>query len=136
PAALKLLAFQGELQLSRLVGFAWVVPGHPAAAIPDDDLSCTVFTFGNLAFKLIVGQWVIFHLHRHAFDSGVQTGALGHGPAFHGAIQLQPQVVMQPAGPMLLYDEGREAVPGSTVFAGLRCKRKVTLGPVRFKWIR
>ena len=36
---------------------------------------------------------------------GVETRAFGHGPAFHGPVEFQAKVVMQPRGPMFLDHE-------------------------------
>ena len=50
---------------------------------------------------------MVFHLHGEALYRRVQTGALGHSPALHHAVELEPQVVVQVTGGVLLNDEGQ-----------------------------
>ncbi|KAG1251901.1 hypothetical protein G6F68_012041 [Rhizopus microsporus] len=106
PAALHFRALQLEFQVPVAVALARIADRHPAALVPDDDLAGAVPALGYLAFELGVREGMIFHLHGHALDGGIVAGALGHRPALHRAVQLQPEVIMQPAGPVLLDDEG------------------------------
>src|SRR6185436_834280 len=48
---------------------------------------------------------MILHLHRQAFDTWIGARALRHRPAFHHAIELEAQIVVQVTGGVLLDDE-------------------------------
>jgi len=48
---------------------------------------------------------VILGVHGKALLSGNETWALGHGPALHHAVELEPEIIMQASCRMLLDDE-------------------------------
>src|SRR5690606_27632683 len=97
PVPAHLDAVQGELELAFAVSAPGVSQGGPNALVPNDDLARAVLAGRNLAFELVVGDWVVLDLHGHALVLGIVAGTLGHGPALHHAAQLQAQVVVQAA---------------------------------------
>ncbi len=123
PAALHLRAHQVEFQVAVPISLARVAYRLPGAFVPDDDLAGAVLALRNLAFELVVGDGVVFHLDGHALDGRIVAGPFGHRPAFHGAVQLQPEIVVQPGGPVLLDHEGPRG--GAGLAAGGRFRRDV-----------
>ena len=121
PQAGELGAVQAELQLALGQAGArrgYAAGGLPAAAVPDDDAPAAVLPGRNLALEVVVVDRVVFDLHRQPLVARVQARALGHGPAVHGAVQLQPQVVMQARGPVLVDDVLQRALCGRAHGAG------------------
>jgi hypothetical protein len=49
---------------------------------------------------------MILRHHGQAFLRGVEAGALGNRPALEDPFELEPEVVVQPGGRVLLHDEG------------------------------
>src|SRR5690606_22867549 len=70
--------------------------------------AAAVFALGNRAFERRVIEGVIFRAHGESLDAGVAAWAIRHGPAFENAVQLQPEIVVQTPGIVLL-DEVRMA---------------------------
>ncbi|MCY1188357.1 hypothetical protein D9M73_294560 [compost metagenome] len=66
-------------------------------------------------------------MHRQALDLGVQGRPLGDRPALEGAVELQPEVVMQPGGIVLL-DAELQGVCFSLTFAFNRFGKAGRLG--------
>ena len=63
PAALQLVAVQGELQVALLEAALGVI-GFPGAAIPQHDGAAAILAFGNGAFEITVIERVILDLDR------------------------------------------------------------------------
>src|SRR3712207_7222407 len=42
----------------------------------------------------------VLDMHGHAAVMGVVARPFRHGPAFHGAVELEPEIVVQAAGPV------------------------------------
>ena len=110
PAALEFFAMQFKLELSAFEARDGVTHRRPQAAVPDDDIACSVLFGWNLAFKVGVGKRMVFHMHAHALDSRVETGPLGNSPTFQRALQFQPEVIVQIACCMLLDDKCQRRV--------------------------
>ncbi|MNJ45841.1 hypothetical protein D3C77_409530 [compost metagenome] len=102
PDAGEFLALQAKAQLALGIVLVRVAFGQPHATVPDDDIAGAVVTFGDMAFKACVVQGVVFDMNGQAPHLGVQRRALGDGPAFQGAIELQAKVVVQVAGVVFL----------------------------------
>src|SRR5690606_2725866 len=81
----------------------------PAATIPDDHLARAVLPGGNRSLEGVVIHRMVFDMHRHAFDRWIQAWALRYCPAFHRAVNFEPEVIVQSARPVLLYDKLRLA---------------------------
>ena len=48
---------------------------------------------------------MIFNVDSESFIFRIETRSLRQRPAFHGAVQLQPEIVMQTTGPVFLDDK-------------------------------
>lgn len=129
PFALQLFAFELEAQMAFLITALRVFQRLPYAAIPHHHLAGTVLMRRNHAFKIAVGQRMVFYMHGQTFYARIKAGAFGHGPAFEHAIQFQPEVVMQAGGVVFLnyimqYCARRPALPpGSEVILKSRLAR-------------
>src|SRR4030095_9968131 len=107
PAALQLLAVEAELQLAGPVTRLRVADRFPGAAVPDDDVAGAVLARGNRALAPRVIERMVLDVHRHPLVGRVEARALGHRPALQRALELEPEVVVQTAGGVLL-DHERE----------------------------
>ena len=93
PAGAQLLGRRGALQQA--------VP----AAIPHDDGAGAVVAVGDDALEVGVLDRVVLDVHGQALFLRAQRRPLGHRPALQHAVHLEAQVVVQPAGGVLLDDE-------------------------------
>ena len=123
-AALHLLAAEAELQLAVGDGLPRIERrrlGLPGAPVPDDDVAGAVLLGGDDALEVEVLDRVVLDVDRHPPDGRVERGALGHGPGHEHALDLQPEVVVEPGRPMALDDEapGRAGDGGGRRLRGL-----------------
>ena len=109
PAAAELLAVQPELQLAGAIAGARIADRFPGAVVPHDHRAAAVLAFRDLAFEAAVVERMVLHVHGHALVGRVEARPLGNGPALQRAIELEPEVVVQVAGGVLLDDEGEAA---------------------------
>src|SRR5262249_32931701 len=77
----------------------------PGAPIPDQDRAAAILALGDGAFEAVVFDRVILDLHRQPFFAWNEAGPARHRPALHDAVELEPQVVMQPRRRVLLDNE-------------------------------
>ena len=111
---MQLVASQPKFQIAGAkcrVGITYRLPG---SAIPNNDFAGTVLFGRNGALESRIGNRMIFNGDGHAFVFGIETRPFRNGPTFHGAFELQAQVVMQLAGPVLLNDKRTPAVATTT----------------------
>ena len=76
------------------------------AAVPDLDGARAV-PRGDHAVEVHVLDRMVLHLDRQATHAGLLGRPLGDGPALQHAVQLEPEVVVEVAGVVLLDDEAR-----------------------------
>src|SRR5262249_34791520 len=105
PGAVKLLAVEGERELAFVEPPVRVILRLPRAAIPDHHGAAAVLALGDRAFERVVLGRVVLHLHGEPLLARNEARAARDGPALHHAVELEPQVVMQPARGVLLDDE-------------------------------
>ena len=101
------LALQREFEVAlrqRLLG-ALLSFRLPVAAVPQHDRAAAILAFRDRAFEIAVVERMIFHLDRKALVVRIERRAFGHRPGFEDAVELKPQVVVQPRGVMFLDDE-------------------------------
>ena len=116
-----------EFEISVPIGLVRIVLRRPVPGIPDDDLAGSVLRGRDDAFECRVGKRMVFDFNCHALDLWIEARPFRNRPALHHAVQFQPEVILQAAGPMLLYDESQPVADGSAPFGGLRRQREVTL---------
>ena len=128
----QLLAVQLEVQLTvgeRLGG----ILGHverPGAAIPHDHVTAAVLTFGDHALEVEVLERMVLDVHREVtLTPGSRVSPFGTAQLDQHAADLQPEVVVQAAGPVLLHHEARRAfgVGAEHLARGLGRAREVAL---------
>ncbi len=129
PAAAQLLALQAELELALAIGplrIGGALPvGIPAAPVPDHDRAAAVLALGDDALEVGVVQRVVLDVDGEMLVVRIEARALRHGPALERAVELEPDVVVQPPGRVLLDDEEVAARAGLDVRSGLGCLAEV-----------
>ena len=105
PDAAQLLARQLELEMALRVGGVRVAERRPGSAVPDQHRAGTVLLRRDHTFELPVFERVVLDVHCEALVVGVEARALGHRPAQQHAVELEPEVVVQAGGRVLLDDE-------------------------------
>ena len=101
------LALQRELEIAlrqRLLGGLRSI-GLPITAIPQHDRAAAILTLGDRPFKVAIIEGMIFDLDRKPLVIGIERRSFGHSPGFENAIQLEPQIVVELGGVVLLDDE-------------------------------
>src|SRR5690242_10160212 len=90
--------------------FVRVILRLPMTPIPDHDCPAAIFALRDRSFEFVVGNRVVLDLHCKSFFAGHQTGSPRYGPAFHHAVELKAQIIMESACGMFLDDEGVAAI--------------------------
>ena len=132
---LELLAVQPELQLAVPDGLAAIERRGlrlPRAPVPDDHVTGAVLLGRDDALEVEVLDRVVLDVDGHAPGLRVEGGALGDGPADEDAVDLEPEVVVQPGRPVALDDEpARLTGPGGgQVGRRFRGLPEVALAPI------
>ena len=109
---------EGEVALRQPL--ARIAVRHPAAAVPDDHRAAAVFALGDVALEIQIGERMVLGAHRQPLLAQRQARAARHRPALERAVELEPQVVMQPARIVLLHDETAPAVVRAAAGVGMR----------------
>ena len=108
----------------------------PGASVPDHDRAAAVFALRDHALERGVVERMILDLNGQRLHRWVEAGPLRHRPAFERAVVLQAEVVVQPAGGVLLNDE----LPASADFvsppggSGVFLKSRLRLYSLRVMW--
>src|SRR4029077_6910990 len=105
PAAAQLFALERKVEMAFAITLVRIAVRNPMAAVPDHDGAAAVLSLRNGPFESVVFDGVILGVHGKALLSGNETWALGHGPALHHAVELEPEIIMQASCRMLLDDE-------------------------------
>src|SRR4051794_41062229 len=105
PPPAQFLALEREDQVPLLVSAMRVAIGLPTAAVPDHHGAAAILPLRNGPFECVVFDRMIFHVDRKAFVARNKARTTGNRPALHHAVEFEPQVVMQAARRVLLYDE-------------------------------
>ena len=77
------------------------------AAVPDDHVAAAVLAAGDHALEQLVVHRVVLDVHGEVADRRVERDALRHRPAREHAVDLEPEVVVEPPGPVALDHEPR-----------------------------
>ena len=94
----------------------------PCAIVPQHDGAAAIFASGDQTFESGINKRVILGPHRQGLVVGIGARPASDGPADPHAVQLQPEIIMQPRRGMLLDDKA---------IAGRRKLRTGRLGRVR-----
>ena len=90
-----------SMAASRVVGAGRL----PRAPVPDDHVAAAVLALGDDALEVEVLDRVVLDVHREPPRLRVERRPLRHRPAGQHAVDLEPEVVVQAAGPVALHDE-------------------------------
>ena len=107
PAA-QLLAVQVDVQLAVGHGAgrgSSVSCGSQVPGVPHDDVAAAVLAARDHALEVEVLERVVLDVERRPPDRRVEGRTLRHRPADQHAVDLEPEVVVQPAGPVPLHHE-------------------------------
>src|SRR3954447_6936988 len=111
---------------TRVVGLDWL----PGAGGPDDDVTSAVLLGRDHALEVEVLDRMVLHAHRQPPHLRVEWRTLRDGPAHEDPVHLEPQVVVQPAGPMSLHHEPGPCRSGRDLACWLRGALEVSLATV------
>ena len=95
---------QGEFQVALLEAALGIV-GLPGAAIPELHGAAAILAVGNSAFEIAVIERVILDLDRQPLVVRIDRGTARHRPGLEDAVELEPEIVMQPRRVVLLDHE-------------------------------
>jgi len=104
PGALELLAIESEREAALLEPGVWIALRIPAPAVPDQHGAAAILALRDGAFELVVFDRVVLDADSEPLLAGNQARASRHRPALHHPLELEPQIVVQPAGGVLLDD--------------------------------
>src|SRR2546429_3830073 len=131
PSPLQLVAEQLELELAArdlLAGRLWFQKLEPAG-VPHDRRPGPIAALGNDAFEVGVLDGMVFDVHGQTLLVRAHRGPLGHGPALQHAVDLQPQIVVEPARRVLV-DHEPAAAGRAGPAEGLGGRGRIALAPV------
>ena len=107
PFAVQLFAVEQEFEVALGVSRMRVgIERGPAAAIPDHRRPGAVLPGGNDALEPAIFERMVLDMDRQPLFRGVGARTLRHRPALQDAVELEPEIVMQPARGVLLDDKG------------------------------
>src|SRR5580700_2994382 len=95
PTAAQFLTLELEFQMALGEAFVRVALGMPVAAIPDHHGAAAIFASRDGALKAVVFDRMILDMDGEALFAGIEARPARDRPAFHDAVELEPQVIMQ-----------------------------------------
>src|SRR5581483_5992336 len=107
PAAAQPLTGENQLELARcqsLLGSAFTLR-LPIAPVPDLHRSAAILSLWDRPLEVAVFQRVILDLDRQTLVRRVERRSAGDRPGLEHSIELEAQIVVQPAGRVLLHHE-------------------------------
>ena len=102
PAAVQLLAVEIENEVALGVALVRIAFRDPTPAIPDHDGAAAILALRDRAFECVVFDRMVLDVDGKSLFVGIEARAAGHGPTLHHAVELEPQIIMQPPRGMLL----------------------------------
>ena len=129
PSAFELLAVEPEVQAALAIILVWIALRIPAAAIPDHDGAAAILTLRDRALERVVLDRMVLDMDRQALFARDQARPARHGPALHHPVELEPQIIVQPAGGVFL-DDVAAALRARGAATRLRRHPEITLLPI------
>src|ERR1051325_4773075 len=130
PFAVQLLAIERECEVTFAHAVARIAFGLPAATIPHAYRAAAVLAFRNDAFEICVVEGMILGANRKAAIARLEARAFRHGPRQQHAVELQSEVVVEPARSVLLDDEAIAAFRACALATGLCSDAEVAHRPI------
>src|SRR5690606_23523005 len=102
-------ALEGEFELAlfELLARRQVTERLPVPAIPQLHGAAAVLALGDGALEVAVIERMVFHFDGEALVGRRERGASRHRPGLEHSVELEPQVIVQAPGGMLLNDEAQ-----------------------------
>ena len=121
--AVQLFTVQAEFQVAarQLFGAGDAAQQFERPAVPQHHAARAVIGRRNVAFEIAVLDRVILHVRREMLHRRIERRALRHRPRFQHAVDLQPEIIVQPGGIVPLHAE----VVAGTLLASRRRLRSV-----------
>src|SRR5215469_5380943 len=132
PQPLEPRAVEHEREMPLLEPELRVPFGHPFATVPHDHGAATILALGDVALEFKIVDRMVLGAHRKPLLAERQARAAGDRPALEHAIELEPQIVVQPPRGMLLDNEFMSAARAERG-AGLRRAGKIALLRIAFE---
>src|SRR5437762_10325398 len=104
----------------------------PSPAVPDHHRAAAILALRDGTLEVVVFDRMILDLHRQPLLAGDQAWSARDGPALHHTVELEPQVVVEAAGGVLLDDE-LVALAARLRAARLRCHVELAFAVVDLK---
>src|ERR1700682_3338905 len=95
PAAVQFLAVEVERQMTLGQSLVRIALRRPMAAIPDHHGATAIFALRDGALEAVVRHRMILDVDGETLFTGIEARPARDGPAFHDAVELEPQIVMQ-----------------------------------------
>ena len=104
PGPVELLALELEGETALLEPLVRIAFRIPATAVPDHHRAAAILALRDGAFERVVLDRMVLDLHGQPLLAGHQARTLGDRPALHHAVELEPEIVVQPPRGVLLDD--------------------------------
>ncbi len=120
---------QRDVEVTLRKSLFGVDGGVPLSAIPHDHRPAAIFALGDVALEIEVLHRMILGANREPLFADDQARPACHRPALERTAELEPQIVVQPPGVVLLDDE-LPAVALAAFRLGFRRATEIALLPV------
>ena len=130
PLALEPLAVQAELEVALGIALVRVGQRLPAPGVPEHHRAAAILALRDRPLEVAIVEGVVLDMNGEPALAGVEARALRHGPALEHAVELEPQIIVQPACGVLL---DQITLAGDTLAraaAGLGGDGEVTLAAI------
>src|SRR5262249_30842168 len=78
---------------------------NPSSFVPQHHRAAAIFSLGDRPLESTIIEWMVLDVHGQALFIGIDARALRHSPALENAVELEPEVPVQPRRVVLLDDE-------------------------------
>src|SRR5215218_4213921 len=119
PSPLQAPAFEREGEMALLVAGARIAFRRPAAFVPNDHRAAAILALRDDALEGEVFERMVLGMDRKALLAEGKARPARDGPALQHPVELEPQIVVEAAGIVLLH---AEAVAGGGLRAALRLR--------------
>jgi hypothetical protein len=115
PFALEARAVEHEREMAFVEPEVWIAFRHPGSAVPHDHGAAAVLALRDVALEIEIGERMILGVHGEALVACDEARPARDRPALEHAVELEPQVEVQPPRIMPLHHEREGAF---AVFCG------------------
>ena len=90
------------------------------APVPDDHAARTITAFRDDTLEILVLKRVVFDHDSQPLQRGIERGPPRHGPALEHPVELEPEIIVQGPGRVLMDDKHKSALPSLKSRFGFR----------------